>query len=226
MYEFLKALFGTAGDGTPEALTFEQLSAKLSENKELKLINLADGGYVSKDKFDAKEIEVGGLKKQLEEANSEIQSYKEMDIEGIKKAAADWEEKYNKDTAALNQQIKDQERSHMEDNFLNGYQFTSKAARAGIKALFDEKKFTLDNGVFLGAKEFMETLKEDADYKEAFVTAAPDPAPSDPDPAPTDPKPRFSQSQPQTVPPKKTRLTLSELMAKKNENPNYEVKYD
>ena len=42
-----------------------------------------------------------GLKTQLSDANTEIQSYKDMDIEGIKQAAADWEAKYNTDTQAL-----------------------------------------------------------------------------------------------------------------------------
>jgi len=33
------------------------------------------------------------VKQQLEEANSQIQSFKDMDIDGIKRAAADWEQK-------------------------------------------------------------------------------------------------------------------------------------
>ena len=46
-----------------------------------------------------------GLKTQLADATTEIQSYKDMDIDGIKTKAAEWETKYNTDTAALRQQL-------------------------------------------------------------------------------------------------------------------------
>ena len=75
MYEFLKALFGTNEDGTPVALTFEQLSERLAANKDVKIANLAEGGYVSKDKYEAKETELTGVKEQLTAANQTIQSY-------------------------------------------------------------------------------------------------------------------------------------------------------
>ena len=105
MYEYLKALFGTLEDGKPEALTFEQLVAKIEAADGLKLANLADGGYVAKAKFDAKELELSGVKDQLSQANTEIKSYQDMDIDGIKKAAADWEQKYNDDTKKLQDQL-------------------------------------------------------------------------------------------------------------------------
>ncbi len=39
------------------------------------------------------------IQKQLDEANNTIKSYADMDIEGVKKSAADWEEKYKKSEA-------------------------------------------------------------------------------------------------------------------------------
>ena len=45
--ELLKAIFGD------KALTFSELEAALKDNKELKLANLAEGGYVGKEKFEA-----------------------------------------------------------------------------------------------------------------------------------------------------------------------------
>ena len=125
MYDYLKVLFGTAEDGTPVALTFDQFVAKLGEAKDIKLANLSDGGYVSKDKFEAKDTELKGVQKQLSDANVEIQSYKNMDIDGIKKAASDWEKKYNDDTAALAQQLKDQARTHGVDTGSGDEQVTT-----------------------------------------------------------------------------------------------------
>ena len=44
-----------------------------------------------------------GLKTQLSEANTQIQSFKEMDIDGIKASAEEWKTKYETDTKALNE---------------------------------------------------------------------------------------------------------------------------
>ncbi len=168
MYEYLKKLFKEV-DGQPEAITAEELIKRIQADKNLNLVNLKDGGYVSKDKFDAKETELAGVKTQLSDANKEIQSYKDMDIDGIKKSAKEWEEKYKTDTAALNQKLESQERAHQTDMFFSGYKFTSKAAQAGIRMEFDKKAFKLEDGVFQGASDYMKSLMENEDYKGAFV---------------------------------------------------------
>lgn len=168
MYEYLKKLFKEV-DGQPEAITAEELIKRIQADKTLNLVNLKDGGYVSKDKFDAKETELAGVKTQLSDANKEIQSYKDMDIDGIKKSAKEWEEKYKTDTAELNQKLESQERAHQTDMFFSGYKFTSKAAQAGIRMEFDKKAFKLEDGVFQGASDYMKSLMENEDYKGAFV---------------------------------------------------------
>lgn len=168
MYEFLTKLFKEV-DGNPEAITAEELVKRIQAEKGLKIVNLEDGGYVSKEKFDAKNTELAGVKQQLTDANKEIQSYKDMDIDGIKKSAKEWETKYNTDTAALNEKLEAQERSHQMDMLMAGYKFTSKAAESGIRALIEAKEYKLENGEFLGAKDYIKSLMENEDYKGAFV---------------------------------------------------------
>ena len=46
-----------------------------------------------------------GLKEQLTTANDTIKSYKDMDIEGVKAKADEWESKYNTDTQTLKDQL-------------------------------------------------------------------------------------------------------------------------
>lgn len=167
MYEFLKKLFKEV-DGQPEALTAEQLVERIQSTKGLNIVNLEDGGYVSKEKFDAKNTELQGVKQQLTDANATIQSYKDMDIDGIKKSAQEWETKYNTETKALNEKLAAQERAHQTDMFLSGYKYTSKAARAGVRAEFEKQNFKLVDGVYQGANDYMKKLMEDADYKGAF----------------------------------------------------------
>ena len=142
MYEFLKALFNDES-GNPTSLTFDQLTERLSAATDIKLANIADGGYVSKEKHTAKITELNGVRQQLDDANREIQSYKDMDIDGIKQKASEWENKYKTDTAALNEKLAQQERAFARDLFFKGYQFSSQFAEDGVRAAFDKQEFKL-----------------------------------------------------------------------------------
>ena len=173
-YEFLRKLFKKDENGAVIPMTYEELEAAIDADKGIKIADLSGGGYVAKDKFDAKETELKGIRKQLDDANTQIKSFEDQDVDGIKQKDADWEKKYNTDTQALKDQMAAQNRSHAEDMFLAGYKFTSKAARKGVLDELRSKQFQLDEkGTFLGAKEFMSSLMEDEDYKGAFVTENP-----------------------------------------------------
>ena len=70
--EFLKALFGD------EALTYDQLAAKVAEGK-LNVVNIADGSYVSRNKFDDT---VNGLKSQVTDLQGQI-AQRDTDLAGL-----------------------------------------------------------------------------------------------------------------------------------------------
>lgn len=169
-YEFLKKLFGTPAAGEqPKAMTYAELEAAIDADKGLSLVNLKDGGYVSKDKFDAKETELKGVQAQLATASETIKGFEGQDVEGIKKKVSEWETKYTTDTQALKDQLAAQARAHAEEMFLSGYQFTSKAARSGILAELRAKEFKIEDGTLLGGKEWMDSMMVNEDYKGAFV---------------------------------------------------------
>lgn len=221
MYEYLKALFGD-DKGQPTALTFEQFVERLGSS-EVKLANLADGEYVAKAKHDADlgkvKTERDGLRQQLADAHATIQSYTDMDIEGIKRSATEWEQKYKDETAALTQRLEQQEITHHGDMFMSGYQFTSDAAKAGIRALFDKQGFKLgDDGTFLGAKEWMEQQIVSEANKGAFRVEEPPQESQQPK------NPQFAPNTPPQNP--KKRRTLSEIMAERNANPNAPINFD
>lgn len=102
------------------------------------------------------------LKTQVEDANKEIQSYKDMDIDSIKKSASDWETKYNdllkEQEDAKNKSIRE-ERTNA---FFNDIKFASESAKAGVIAQFNAKDFKYDeeSKKFLGATEWLNDLKE------------------------------------------------------------------
>jgi hypothetical protein len=175
-YEFLKKLFGNQKDGEePKAMTYAELEAAIDADKKIQVVDLKAGGYVAKEKLDAKITELDGVKQQLTDANAEIQSYKDMDIDGIKQKAADWEQKYNSETQKLNDKLTKQERDHQMDRYLDTVGLKPGAMyRDYVRRALEEKELKLEDGKFLGADDVMKELKENPDYKDAFVVEEPD----------------------------------------------------
>lgn len=137
-----------------------EVNAKIADKvKHVRFADLSEGGYVAKEKFDTKVTELSGVKQQLEDANKEIQSYKDMDVDGIKKSVTDWEQRYEKDTAALKKQMEEQEYAHQKDMFFSGVKFSSNAAKVGMMAEFDKQEFQLKDGTFVGAEKWLEDQK-------------------------------------------------------------------
>jgi hypothetical protein len=139
---------------------YAKLEAELKDKKDVKLGNLANGAYVTKEKLDEKITEITGIRQQLDDANKAIKSYKDMDIDGIKKAATDWETKYNTDTQKLKDDLAKNEYSHKAEQFLSQYKFTSDLAKKAVIAEFNQKGFKIENDKFLGADDYMKQLKE------------------------------------------------------------------
>lgn len=219
--EFLRKLFA---DG--ESLTFDQLKAKVEADAGLKIVNLADGGYVSKQKLDDKITELNGVKQQLLDANGEIQSYKDMDIEGIKKKAAEWEQKYEDDTRALQDKLTAQQTEFAARTYLSRFKFANPLVEEAVYRKFMEKKFAMEGDKFLGADDFMADMQKQ--NPTAFVTEDPAQKPTpDQDPAqkPTPAqKPWFAPQTPPATPVKKR--TLAEMMMFHNEHPDAPIKFD
>lgn len=148
---------------------FSQVDAKLSEinsaadrkDNPVKFVDLSEGGYVGKENYTRLQTESSGYKKQLEDANKEIKSYRDMDIDGIKKAAEDWETKYNTDTAVLNQQLATQKKSFAAERFLDTQKIKSPLAKKSILADFMSQDMKLkEDGTFEGAEEYMKKMRE------------------------------------------------------------------
>ncbi|MBP3480155.1 MAG: phage scaffolding protein [Clostridia bacterium] len=93
--EKLKALFGN------EALTWEQLESKLKDSKEIKLANLASGGYVDKKKFDDKVTELETANNTITGLRETVTKFDGVDVERLKADAKEWEAKYNTDIEAV-----------------------------------------------------------------------------------------------------------------------------
>ena len=166
--DFLKALFGDS------ALTYDQLASAIQEHngkaenkdKQIKIGNIGDGGYVSSDKFKAKEAELTSANTTIKNLQGEIKKWDGVDVDKLKTAAADWETKYNQDTAKI------RTASAVEIALMKAKAKNPKAARA----LLDESKIKLDGDKVLGLDDQLEALKKsDAYLFDAEAPAATDP---------------------------------------------------
>lgn len=152
-----------------QGLTEEQVSYVMAENgRDIERV---------KTKLTTAETARDEYKEQLEAANTTIQSYKDMDIEGIKQSASDWEKKYNDDLKAMQDKLEGQAYDFALKEYVSGYQFTSDLVKEAVIAQLKAQGFKLNDGKFLGADDFMKQLKEanpsafaDADIKQPKIT--------------------------------------------------------
>ena len=112
-----------------------------------------------------------GLKTQLSEANTQIQSFKEMDIDGIKASAEEWKTKYETDTKALNEKIAAKDYDYAIKDFMSNYKFIDDDVKETVINKFKAKEFKLEEGKFLGGEDFMKDYKEN--HKSLFVPDEP-----------------------------------------------------
>ena len=112
-----------------------------------------------------------GLKTQLSEANTQIQSFKEMDIDGIKASAEEWKTKYETDTKALNEKIAAKDYDYAIKDFMSQFKFIDDDVKETVINKFKSKEFKLEEGKFLGGEDFMKEYKEN--HKSLFVSDEP-----------------------------------------------------
>ena len=101
-----------------------------------------------------------GLKTQLDAAGKEIQSYKDMDIDGIKNKVGEWETKYNNDTKALKDQLESANYNFAVKEAVSGLKFTSESAKKAFILDLTNKNLPLQDGKILGLEDFAKNYKE------------------------------------------------------------------
>lgn len=126
--------------------------------------------YREAQEFKELNTELEGVKGQLSQANEQISGFKELDIEGVKQKAAEWEQKYNQ--AAENSA---REIEQLKFDFALDRELTKAQARnpKAVKALLDRDALKYDKGKIIGLEEQLETLKKKEDSAFLFGSAAP-----------------------------------------------------
>lgn len=147
---------------------FSQVEAKLTEinntsdrkDNPVRYVDLSEGAYVGKENYTRLQTESAGYKKQLDDANGVIKSYKDMDIDGIKQSAKDWETKYTEETKKLQEQLASQEKTFAAERYLDGQKIKSPLSRKTILQEFLSQNMEFKDGKFAGADDYMKKVRE------------------------------------------------------------------
>ena len=147
--EELKGVFGS------EALTYDQFVAKVGEQGEsLKLANLAGGGYVSVDKYNAKVGELSTANSTISQLQEAVKKFNGVDVDGLRTEISNLQTKYNEDIA------KERLERALEIAIMGGKARDTKA----VKPFLDLSQISMDGETIKGVAEQLEQLKKDKGY--------------------------------------------------------------
>lgn len=210
----VKELFEKAENGT---LTWEQFQTAMGDAK---FVDLSEGNYVSKQKYDdeiaKKDNQIGTLNTTIQTRDTDLAALQQTlkdagDIDALKNASKDLAElqkKYTKETKDYQEQLKQQAYEFAVKEFANGKDFSSKAAKRDFIQSMLAKNLSLEEGRIIGAEDFVQMYSKD--NEDAFVVQKNEPKKDEA-------KPQFTKS---TKDEKPQKLSLSDMMKMKNDNPD------
>ena len=178
----LKEIFDKAEGGV---LSYDQFVTLAAEGK-AKFVDLAEGGYVNKQKYTddlaardtritslddtikSRDTDLANLRQQLQEAGNDATKLGELNTR-----FSDLQKQYDKDTKAYQKQLKDQAYKFAVTEFANQQTFTSQAAKRDFISSMMAKNLQMENDALIGATDFMTAYaNENAD---AFKSAQTEP---------------------------------------------------
>ena len=185
----LKELFEAAEGGV---LSYEAFESAVKEAG-IKLVNLNEGNYVSKKKYEDelaskdqtitdlnktisdRDTDLANLSKQLEEAGTD-----ELKLTTLSNDLTNLQNKYDADVKSYEDKLKKQAYEFAVKDFANGKNFTSNAAKRDFISSMIQKELKMENSNILGAEDFVKAYSQD--NADAFVVEEPKPAPASPKP--------------------------------------------
>lgn len=114
-----------------------------------------------KQKLTTQKAELDGIKTQLTEANKQIESFKGMDIEGIKKAADEYKSKFEEAEKNHKAELDKITYNSVAEKFIDALKPKDDLSKKAILSEFKSKEFKLEGENFIGGKEWAEQFKKD-----------------------------------------------------------------
>ena len=187
----IKELFGES------SLSYEEFE-KAMKDKGAKFVDLSEGNYVSKDKFDnevaskdgqitqlndtikTRDKDLKDLKAQLKDAGTDATKLAELETQ-----LGDLQTRYKTDTDNYKAQLSKQAYEFAVKDFANGKKFSSNAAKRDFISSMIAKGLQMEGDKILGADDFVTAYS--TDNADAFIVEQPKSAEPEP------PKPTFAQ---------------------------------
>lgn len=126
------------------------------------------------EKIKTLETEVNNTKELLTNANKEIDSYKSMDIDAIKKSADDYKSKFEQAEKDYQAKITQMEYDNKLDKYVGTLNLKNDIYKKEVISRIKEKELKFDGDTLLGGEEFVKGFKEQ--YAEAFNDTKPKPS--------------------------------------------------
>lgn len=211
-----------------KSLTYAEFE-KLAKEGKAKFTDLSEGKYVDRQKYlddiAAKDVQLTGLNETLTTRDADLATLKEQ-LEAAGGDAGKLEElnanlqalqaKYEADTSALQGKLSAQAYEFAVRDYSNTQKFSSGAAKRDFINQMLAKQLPMESGQILGADDFVKIYAKE--NKDAFLAEQPK-QPAEP------PKPQFAGSTPGNNG-GGTKMSLTELMQMKNENPNAVISFE
>ena len=187
----IKELFGEG------SLSYEEFEKAMKE-KGAKFVDLSEGNYVSKDKFDnevaskdgqitqlndtikSRDKDLKDLKAQLKDAGTDATKLAELETQ-----LGDLQTQYKTDTDNYKAQLSKQAYEFAVKDFANGKKFSSNAAKRDFINSMIAKGLQMEGDKILGADDFVTSYS--TDNADAFIVEEPKSK------EPEQPKPTFTQ---------------------------------
>ena len=217
---------------------YAQVAAKIDEvnanepdkTKHVRFADLSEGGYVSRSKYEDK---VNGLTQQVSDLQEQI-AQRDTDLTAlndqlttaqadagqlaeVQKQLSTLQNKYDKDSKAWEAKNAQQAYEYAVRNKANELKFTSTAAKRDFIREAIAQGFKQDGDTLMGYTDFVQKYQENDPG--AFVVDTPPGDPNSDDPAPTIVLPGKNNPNPH-------KMSLSEAMKAKNENPNLKINFE
>lgn len=212
----IQEIFSLGEDGVLDYDTFNEIA----KQNGMKLVNLSDGGYVSKKKYEddlaAKDSDITNLNEAISKRDTDLEDIKtKLEAAGtdaqkladITNSFSDLKTKYENDVKEYQAQLAKQAYEFAVKDFANSKKFSSNAAKRDFISTMMSKGLEMKDGKIVGAEDFAVGYLND--NSDAFMSETPV--------VDTPPVPTFvAPVKPVDDAPK----SLTDLMRIKNENPD------
>ena len=139
----------------------QKLGIELTADQTRQISEVVEKEFVPAAETAADKTKLEELTKQLAARDKDLEKLKaDNKSEELQKQLDELNAKYKQDTDDLNAKLSAQQADFAAEKLFSGYNFASDRVRKSVLDEFRDKGFKLENGEFVGGREYLEGLKQ------------------------------------------------------------------